>query len=153
MAGSVNESEFYMWRTLFAVAHADNVLKDEEISFMAGILDDVQFTDEQTAILKDDIINVKDTAVMFSGITDPVDRVQFFEFARDLVWIDGDFASEEQSVTISLYKQHMKDTTVDELIGKVSLEFEEEPESRYSRSEGKGAISIIESFKKRFLGK
>ena len=49
MVGSVvSESRFYMWRTLFAVAHADNVVADEEVEFMAHILEDVEFSDHQT---------------------------------------------------------------------------------------------------------
>jgi len=156
MAGSVNESEFYMWRTLFAVAHADNVVTEEEISFMAEILDDIQFTGEQTDILKDDIVNAKNVNAMFAGVTNPKDRVKFFEFARDLVWVDGDFASEEQSVMIGLYKQHMSDTTVDELVGKISLEFEEDPDAVKRRTdfqEKPGAVGMFSAFKKRFLGK
>jgi len=157
MAGSVNESEFYMWRTLFAVAHADNVVTEEEISFMAEILDDIQFTGEQADLLKDDIVNAKNVNAMFAGVTNPKDRVKFFEFARDLVWVDGDFASEEQSVMIGLYKQHMSDTTVDELVGKISLEFEEDPSAAKPSSEDfqekQGAVGMLSAFKKRFLGK
>ena len=157
MTGSVNESQFYMWRTLFAVAHADNVVTDEEIKFMAEILEEVQFTEEQTNILKDDIVNAKNISAMFAGITNPKDRIQFFEFARDLVWVDGDFASEEQSAMIDLYKQHMSDTTVDELVGKVSLELEDEQVSEdwQQHPEGKetGLISMLSAFKNRFLGK
>ena len=41
--GEVSESRFYMWRTLFSVAHADNVVTDEEIAFMAHILEDINF--------------------------------------------------------------------------------------------------------------
>lgn len=156
MTGSVNESEFYMWRTLFAVAHADNVVTEEEISFMAEILDDVQFTDEQTEILKDDIVNAKNVTEMFSGVINPSDRVKFFEFARDLVWVDGDFASEEQSVMIGLYKQHISGTTVDELVGKITLEFEEDPdavkhEDDYQKKSS--AVGMVAAFKKHFLGK
>jgi len=155
MVGFVNDSEFYMWRTLFAVAHADNVVTEEEISFMAKILDDVRFTDEQTEILKDDIVSSKNVTAMFSGVTNPKDRVQFFEFARDLVWVDGDFASEEQSVMIDLYRQHMSGTTVDELVGNISLEFEEEPDTEGRRpcpQKKTGVMGMISAFKRSFLG-
>jgi hypothetical protein len=156
MAGFVNGSEFYMWRTLFAVAHADNIVTEEEISFMAEILNDVQFTDEQTNILKDDIVNAKNVTEMFSGVTNSEDRVRFFEFARDLVWVDGDFASEEQSVMIGLYKQHLSGTTVDELVGKITLEFEEDTYVAKDQGDSQiksGAVGMLSAFKKRFLGK
>ena len=156
MAGAVSKSEFCMWRTLFAVAHADNVVTNEEISFMAQILDDVQFTDEQTEALKDDIVNAKNVTKMFSGVTNPKDRIQFFEFARDLVWVDGDFDSQEQSVMIGLYKQHMNDITVDELVGKIPLEFEEDDVLKYLELdpypyEKSGVMGMLSVFKNRFV--
>ena len=126
MIDGVNESALHMWRTLVAVAHADNIVTDEEIEFMAQMMEDISFSDEQTAILKNDIVNAKDVSDMFKGITDQQDRIQFFEFARDLVWVDGDYASEEQSVMIQLYQQHIKETDVDGLIGNIALEFEDD---------------------------
>lgn len=130
MTQGVNDSRFYMWRTLFAVAHADNVVTDEEIEFMAHILEDVDFSDEQTKVLKDDIVTPKDVEKMFNGVTDQNDRTQFFDFARDLVWVDGDFGSEEQSVMIKLHQQHIKRADVDNMIGNISLELEEETQAR-----------------------
>ena len=55
MSDFVSESQFYMWRTLFAVAHADSIVADEEVAFMASVLNDINFTPEQTEVLKDDI--------------------------------------------------------------------------------------------------
>ncbi len=127
MSKGVNESQFYMWRTLFAVAHADDVVSDEEISFMAKALDDVSFSDEQTEILKDDILNAKDVEQMFDGIADEKDRQNFFKLARDLVWADGVFDAQEQSVMIALQKKHMKGINLDSMVnsaGSVTLEFE-----------------------------
>lgn len=126
MTDGVNDSAFYMWRTLVAVAHADNIVTDEEIEFIARVMEDVDFSDAQTETLKDDIVNAKDVNDMFAGIKNQQDRIQFFDFARDLVWVDGDFASEEQSVMIELYQQHIKETDVDGLIGQTHLEFEED---------------------------
>ncbi len=120
------ESEFYIWRTLFAVAHADNVVTPEEITFMAQILEDVNFSPEQTSILKDDLVNPKDPEAMFHRITDQNDRIKFFDLARDLVWVDGDFGAEEQGVMVELYKIHIKDTNVDKLVGNIEMEFEED---------------------------
>ncbi len=127
MDNAVSQSRFFMWRTLFAVAHADNIVTDEEITFMASVLEDVAFTDGQNAILKDDLVNPKNVEEMFKSITNKEDRIEFFDFARDLVWVDGDFGSEEQGVMIRLLESHVKETNVDDLVGNVSLEFEQEP--------------------------
>ncbi len=153
MSDGVNKSQFYMWRTLFAVAHADNIVTDEEIEFMAQILDEVDFSDEQVSILKDDIMNAKNVEDMFDGITEEADRVRFFDFARDLVWVDGDFGSEEQSVMIKLYQAHMKGTDVDKLVGTVSLELEEEvrpPKRIANENESGGLRSFVSTFSQWF---
>ena len=158
MTSSVNQSQFYMWRTLFAVAHADNVVTKEEVEFMAHILEDIDFSEEQTEILKDDIMNAKNVEEMFKGITAQEDRTRFFDFARDLVWVDGDFGSEEQGVMIKLYRQHFNDIDVDQLIGKVSLQFEDDFDAGDRNIEQKPIVPkkqdlnhTLHSFRRRFL--
>ncbi len=147
-----------MWRTLFAVAHEDNIVTDEELEFMAHVLEDINFTQEQTDTLKDDIMNPKDVEQMFHGVTDQNDRIEFFDFARDLVWVDGDFGSEEQSVMIKLHKEHIKRANVDEMIGKVSLELEEEQKSssynqtQNSKHESSSFYGAMKKLYKKFLG-
>ena len=153
MTNDVNESAFYMWRTLVSVAHADNIVTDEEIEFIASVMEDISFSEKQTDILKDDIMNAKDVGDMFKGIKDQQDRLRFFDLARDLVWIDGDFASEEQSVMIKLYKQNMHDTNIDDLIGNTSLELEDEAVHANNEKEDKktGFRRIFASFRSNFL--
>ncbi|MGH1377215.1 MAG: hypothetical protein ACRBB3_00175 [Alphaproteobacteria bacterium] len=128
-SNEMSESRFYMWRTLFAVAHADDVVTDQEIEFMAHILEDIDFTIEQTAILKDDISNPKDVEEMFRGMNSVDDRKEFFDFARDLVWVDGEFGEPEQGVMVNLLQKHLKDVDFDDLVGNVSLQFEDDRES------------------------
>lgn len=159
MSDGISQSQFFMWRTLFAVAHADNIVTDEEIAFMAHVLEDIDFSEEQTAILKDDIGNPKDIEMMFRGITEQEDRSKFFDFARDLVWVDGDFGTEEQSVMIKLFREHFQNTDVEKLVGQVRLEFEDDPfESRGLRivdadEAGSGSLSgIVSAFGRRFAG-
>lgn len=124
MITGVTESEFYMWRTLFAIAHADNVLSNEEIRFMAEVLEDVPFSDEQRDTLNDDIYVVKNPSAMFEHITDPKDQARFFKHARELVWIDGDFADEEKEVMLKLTKTHLQTVDFDQLIGTIDMELE-----------------------------
>ncbi len=155
MSNAICQSRFFMWRTLFAVAHADNIVTDEEITFMANVLENFEFTDTQNAILKDDIVNPKDVEKMFKSITNKEDRLAFFNFASDLVWVDGKFASEEQEIMIRLLEGHVKETNVDDLIGSISLEFEEEPvqEIESNNTAPKKLCSLtdmITSFRSRF---
>ena len=155
---NITSSQFNMWRTLFAIAHADNILAQGEIEYMAKILGEVDFSQEQNDILKDDIDNPKDIEEMFKGVTDVNDRIEFFSLARELVYADGDFGEEEQSAMIMLASKHFQQTNVDDLIGNIDLELEDDEPYREQRpvyTNGKktkrGFSKILHSFKDRFL--
>lgn len=157
---AVTESQFYMWRTLFAVAHADEVLADEEIRFMMEALEDIPFTAAQKDILKDDISVPQDIEEMFMKISDHKDQAMFFHFARDLVWVDGDFDAAEQDVMIRLKRLHIQNVNVDSLIGNVGLQLESDDDegsagSYYQgsapRNNEKSRRKIVFSFRDRFL--
>ncbi len=126
MTEKVTESQFHIWRALFAVAHADNIVTNEEIKFMAHVMDEVDFSEAQSEMLKDDLHNAKDAESMFVQITKQEDRELFFELARDLVWVDGDFDEQEQTMMVKLHKMHIKEINVDKLVGNVSMELEED---------------------------
>ncbi len=154
---NITSSQFNMWRTLFAIAHADNILAQGEIEYMAKILEEVDFSEEQNNILKDDIDNPKDIEEMFKGVTDVKDRIEFFTIARELVYADGDYGIEEQSAMIKLARKHFQETNVDDLIGNIDLEFEDDEPYRQQRPvyangpQHKGFAKILHSFKDRFL--
>lgn len=148
----VSESEFYMWRTVFALAHVDHNVSEREVTLMSDILKDISFTDEQRAALEEDIKRKQDPAEMFKQISDEKDRLMFFQFAHDMVWVDGEYGREEQEIMLKLYQKHVLDTNVDDLIGKVKLELEDDSdqalEERVNRKDNK---RILQSFRDRFL--
>ena len=154
MISKLTESKFHIWRTLFAVAHADNIVTDEEVKFMVHVVDEVEFSDEQSEILKDDLHNAKNAEAMFMNITDQEDREQFFDLAHELVWVDGEFDEQEQTVMVKLHKMHIKSTNVDTLIGNVKLELEEDHSAGSAglTKENKkgGFLDLIGMFKNRF---
>lgn len=141
--GEVTESQFYMWRTLFAVAHADDVVTDEEVRFMAEALEDVPFSEVQRGVLNDDAKHPQDIEDMFKGISDVRDQAAFFKFAHTLVHIDGDYGAEEQNVMLKLKEMHLKHADLDKLVGSVDLELEDD--GPYS-SEDQGKPSFQENF-------
>lgn len=151
----VNESAFYMWRTLFALAHADDVVTDEELRFMAEALEDIPFSDEQRAVLNKDVSEPQDIEVMFEKISNQVDQAAFFKLAKALVHIDGDYGVEEQVVMLRLKEKHLKNVDVDALIGNVGLELESEGESNaFADSVQKGNFKdALYSFRSSFLKK
>lgn len=125
MKQNLTESKFYMWRALFAVAHADNVVSNEELRFMTEAMEDLPLCDEQERILREDIINPQDVIEMFKRITNPRHQAQFFKHAKELVWSDGEYDQKEQEMMLALGKEHLKSINLDNLVGKVDMEFED----------------------------
>ena len=123
----VSESRFYMWRAVFAMAHADEVVTAEEQAFMESYLEKVPFSSKQLSILKGDIKDAQDIHEMFSMISESEDLSQFFEFSRALVWCDGDYEEQEREIKERLKAEH---------VGKLNVELVE-TELRRSRSESR----------------
>lgn len=149
----ITDSEFYMWRTVFALVHADNVVSKEEVRYMAEVMEDVPFSESQRIVLQDDIYNPKDAGQMFAKITDLKDQIQFFKYARKLVWIDGEYDETEQNALIKLIRKHMSTVDWEALIGNTGLELEEKitlPEDMQSEQ---AAQTILHGFKKFFVKK
>lgn len=144
----MTESEFYMWRTLFAVAHVDEIVSNEEVRFMAETLEDQPFDDKQREILTDDIKNAKDIGEMFSHIKDKKDQARFFAHARKLVHVDGDYGKDEQKIMLKILSKHIKDVDIDELIGNIDLQLEEEGLGSNNDAKTK---SFLYSFREKFL--
>ncbi len=150
----ITDSQFYMWRTVFALAHADNVVTDEEVRYLAEILEDIPFTSEQEAILNIDIKEPQDIFEMFLKVTDPQDQALFFKFAQEIVWIDGEYGAEEQDIMLRLQKLHVSEIDLDEMIGKVDLQLDEDYNPVCAEQEKRSrAKNIIFSFRDQFMRK
>ena len=108
MRQGLNDSQFALWRTVFALAHADHVVSDEEVRYLSEILEDVPFSPAQQDMLSADITTARDIEAMFAGITDMRDQALFFKFAGRLVHIDGDYSPEEQAVMLKLKRLHVQ---------------------------------------------
>lgn len=126
MNKGLTNSQFYMWRTLFALVHVDNVVTNEEVRFMAEVLEDIPVSGEQRVVLNDDSIHPKNIEEMFAGMTDMNDQAAFFKFARTLVHIDGEYGLEEQEIMLKLKKLHIKMVNVVDLIGNMDMKLEED---------------------------
>ncbi|MFK7839044.1 MAG: TerB family tellurite resistance protein [Bdellovibrionales bacterium] len=153
MSVMVNESQFYMWRAIFALAHADHVVTDEELRFMAEILEDIPFSDEQRSILQDDAKHAESIEAMFERIEDPADQAEFFKFAKKLAHIDGDYGEEEQDVILRLKKMHLSDVNVDDLVGKVDMSLQSDDEYQNNRDFKETVYSYRKNFLNKLMGK
>ncbi|HEY0901568.1 MAG TPA: hypothetical protein VGD95_05540 [Micavibrio sp.] len=132
-AQALEESRFYMWRAVFAMAHADDVVTAEELKYLKGILAREPFSAEQKKILEDDIEHAQDIAEMYLKIEDQNDRSQFFYHARMLVWSDGDFGEQEQKIMMRLKHNHVRTVDFDQLIKDMDLSLDDDQKARIVR--------------------
>lgn len=101
----VGDSRFFMWRAVVAMAHADKIIEPAEVEAVEQYLSVIPFSDEQKRILREDLEQGKDVSKMFDLVTDTKDRVDFFQFARMIVWSDGDLDAQEKRILEKLEKK------------------------------------------------
>ena len=122
----VTNSRFFMWRAVFAIVHADNVVTPEERKYLNGVLAREPFNMEQRLILEKDIDTAQDIAEMFVKIEEQNDRSQFFYHARLVVWSDGDFGEQEQKIMTLLKRTHISTLDFDKVINDLDLKLDDE---------------------------
>jgi hypothetical protein len=146
----VSESEFFMWRGIFALAHADHVVTREEQRFMYRILEKGKFSAQQREILENDMKIPQDSMAMFLKIKEHSHRSRFFYFARMLMWADGDFGEQEQRIMTELGKAHHK--TVDfSRIGDMGLQLEDDQKQWIEEDMALSNSNPLSNFMKRFI--
>ncbi len=129
----MSESRFYMWRAVFAMAHADHVVTSEEKKYLKDVLGSEPFNEEQKAILERDIETAQDIAEMFLKVEDQSDRSQFFYHARMLVWSDGDFGEQEQKIIMRLNQNHVRTVDFNKVLEDLDLSLDEDQKAKIVR--------------------
>jgi hypothetical protein len=94
----VTDSEFHMWRAVFAFAFVDNSLSIEEQELLKSYLHQVPFSGTQMNILKEDFKDPPNVVHMFNRITESKHREHFCVLARALVWCEGDMDRQEEMI-------------------------------------------------------
>ena len=95
----ISDSEFSMWRAVFAFTFVDNTLSIEEQELLQSYLQKVPFSGEQLERLKEDMRNPdKDVVSLYRKITNPEDKKRFCVLARAIVWCEGDMAEQEKKI-------------------------------------------------------
>jgi len=92
------ESEFYMWRAVFAFAMADGELSAEELDLLHEYKEYVHFSARQLQILHDDFLHPQDPELMYKKITEGEDKHRFCIMARALAWSEGDLDKQEERI-------------------------------------------------------
>jgi hypothetical protein len=94
----IHQSEFAMWRAVFAFTYVDNVLSLEEQELLHTFLKKVSFSREQLDILKKDLAEPKDVVTFYKQITRAEDKERFCILARAIVWCEGDMHEQERAI-------------------------------------------------------
>ena len=94
----IGESEFNMWRAVFAFTFVDNLLSLEEQDLLQSYLRKVPFSQGQLEMLKEDMRNPKDVVGLYRKITNPEDKKRFCVLARAIVWCEGDMDEQEKRI-------------------------------------------------------
>jgi hypothetical protein len=95
---TVSDSEFHMWRAVFAFVLVDGVLSLEEQSLLHSYRRQVPFSMAQLEILKNDFKKPQNVQEMYKKITEPEHKKRFCVLARALSWCEGDMDRQEQAI-------------------------------------------------------
>jgi tellurite resistance protein len=108
MTEGISNPEFYKWRTLVAMAHADGVVTPEEREMLQGRFEKIGFSKAQRDVLEEDIQNPGDPSLMMSKIEDESQRADLMHLAHLLFWSDGEFHEAERKM-FELIKSRAKE--------------------------------------------
>lgn len=81
--------KFIILRCLVAMAHADGVVTDDEISYINNFAEQISLSPLQKAQLSTDFDVAQDPFILFSQLENPAARSQVLYFARILAHQDG----------------------------------------------------------------
>lgn len=88
---NVSESKFYMLRSLIAMAHADDIVTEEEQAYIKELMSKIPLNVGQQEILKEDLIVPQNLEDLLPHIKEPRYRGQLVHFARLMAYKDGNF--------------------------------------------------------------
>lgn len=102
-----NNSKFYMWRCVTAMAHADGFVDRNEVDHLKGIFDKMfakeALNQEKYDVLINDLAEEQNISSLFAQINDPKYRAQVIHFARLLAYKDGEFSPSEEQLLKRLH--------------------------------------------------
>jgi hypothetical protein len=94
----ITDSEFNMWRAVFAFATVDGILSLEEQQLLKSYRHKVNFSMDQLETLHRDMTTPQDVLARYKKITQPEHKKRFCILARALSWCEGDMDRQEQEI-------------------------------------------------------
>lgn len=111
----VGTSQFYMWRCVVALAHADGMVQDAERAYLNRIFGNMALTDEQKSTFQSDLSQPQDIAQLLSHINEPEWRGQLVYFAGLLARADGVLDPTEDAILKKLRADQMASLDMDQI--------------------------------------
>lgn len=122
----VGTSQFYMWRCIVAIAHADGVVKAEERRYLQRIFNNMALTEEQKAAFAADLDAPQDIASLLSHINEPEWRGQLIYFAGLLARADGVLDPSEEVLLKKLHADQMASLDMEQIRADVKMAVDNE---------------------------
>ena len=91
----MTDSEFNMWRAVFAFSLLDNVLSPQGQKLLQPYSKTTEFSQDQNDILMNDYKEPQSVETLYGRITDPKDKERFCALARALAWCGGNLSDLE----------------------------------------------------------
>lgn len=114
-----SKSQFYMWRAIISLAHADGEVQAEERAYLDKIIANLDraytLTPEQKKAFADDLQSPQKIENMVEQIDDPQYRGTLITLGVTLVWADGVVTAEEEAVLEKLHAGQMSTLNSDKL--------------------------------------
>ena len=130
----LTESLFYMWRCVIAIAHADGTVQDQERSYLAGIIANLDrvygLTGAQKKIFEEDLATARKISDLLPHVTKPEDRASIIYFGDVLSWADGVLEADEEAVLKKLHDDQMSKLDVEKLRTEIETDLAKRREHR-----------------------
>lgn len=94
----LSDSEFNMWRAVFAFATVDGILSLEEQQLLQSYRHKVAFSMQQLETLRKDMTTPQDIMALYQKIDHPDHKKRFCILARALSWCEGDMDRQEEMI-------------------------------------------------------
>jgi uncharacterized membrane protein YebE (DUF533 family) len=102
MAQVFSKSQFYMWRAVIAIAHADGEVQAEERAYLERILGNLDrvygLSAEQKKTFAEDMEHPPKIEDMVKQIDEPQYRGMLITLGETIVWADGVVTEDEEAV-------------------------------------------------------
>jgi uncharacterized membrane protein YebE (DUF533 family) len=114
-----SKSQFYMWRAVISIAHADGEIQAEERAYIARIISNLDrvygLTQEQKKAFTDDLVKPQKIEDMVKEIDEPQYRGMLITLGETIVWADGLVTEDEEAVLKKLHASQMSTLDADRL--------------------------------------